>query len=325
VVANASAVSALRYSKRIAFSASLAVLTLPTAVLSVHADLGVTAPTVACQANAGALTFGGRCIGVQAPTAPTQPAIWHHWTTVPPSTPPVCTPFETTEWAAASAASSEWSDGAAWTVDGQRIPIVYSTPQTDRGWDYLVACGNPAAVRFVRLVAEPRRPSPCSLQTAGADCLPGVNPTAFLAEVAGQVPAETVAATPAGTGMVGVRVQVALTPAPVAEYAEIDVSVPDAGDGDPGETLHVVWVVEAIPEVVSWAWPDGSASTTNIWIPQTYVTTGLIRANVEYTVTAEGFWSDGVDVHKLPTVLVGTIPIASQLGYSVEQVQPGLG
>jgi hypothetical protein len=118
---------------------------------------------------------------------------------------------------------------------------------------------------------------------------------------------------------------VALAPIPQTEYAEIDVNVPDLGDGDPGETLHVVWVVEAAPEVVSWSFPDGSASSSDAWIPQTYVTTGLIRANLEYSVTAAGYWSDGVAVHDLPSVLVGTIPVGAQLNYSVQQIQPALG
>ena len=244
---------------------------------------------------------------------------------MPPIAPQVCSPYDTTEWAAASASSTEWSGGAAWTVDGQRVPIVYSTPQTDWGWDYLITCGSGGTVRFERVIAEPRRPSPCSLQTPAPQCLPGLNPSAFLAEVASQVPTETVYATPAGTGVVGVPVQVALAPVPQAEYAEIDVNVPDLGDGDPSETLHVVWVVEATPEVVSWTFPDGYASTSDAWIPQTYVTAGLIRASLEYSVSAEGFWSDGVAVHELPSASVGTIPVAAHLSYSVEQIQPALG
>jgi hypothetical protein len=136
---------------------------------------------------------------------------------------------------------------------------------------------------------------------------------------------ETVDATPASTGVVGVPVQVALAPIPQVAYAEIDVSVPDVGDGDPSETLHVVWVVEATPEVVSWTFPDGSASASDAWTPQTYVTSGLIRASLEYSVTAQGFWSDGVAVHELATVSIGTIPVAAQLSYSVEQIQPALG
>jgi hypothetical protein len=315
----------MRYSKRLAFSAALGLLALPVGTGTVYANFGSSTPTVACQGDTAALSFGGICIGVQGPTAPTQPAIWHHWATVPPSAPTTCAPYDTTEWAAASALSSEWSDGAAWTVDGQRVPIVYSTPQTDRGWDYLITCGSAGAVRFVRVVAAPRRPSPCSLQTPSPACLPGFNPTAFLADVSGQVPAETVDAAPANTGVVGVPVQVSLAPIPQAEYAEIDVDVPDLGDGDPGETLHVVWVVEATPEVVAWTFPDGSASTSGAWIPQTYVTSGLIRASLAYSVTAEGFWSDGVAVHELPSVSVGTIPVGAQLNYSVEQIQPALG
>lgn len=318
-------VPSLRYSQQLALTAVCAALVLPTAMLTAHADLGVTGPTVACQGETTALVFGGTCEGLQGPTAPTQPATWHRWTTAPPSAPLACAPYDTTEWAAASAVSSEWSGGAAWNVDGQRVPIVYSTPQTDRGWDYLVTCGSAGAVRFLRVVAEPRRPSPCSLQTPAPQCLPGFNPTAFLAEVASQVPMETVDATPASTGVVGVPVQVALAPIPQVAYAEIDVSVPDVGDGDPSETLHVVWVVEATPEVVSWTFPDGSASASDAWTPQTYVTTGLIRASLEYSVTAQGFWSDGVAVHELATVSIGTIPVAAQLSYSVEQIQPALG
>lgn len=315
----------MRHGKRLALSAVIGAIALLPGPLLVHANFATSPPTVACQGGISALTFGGTCTGIQGPTAPTQPAIWHHWTTVPPAAPQACTPFESIEWAAASAVSSEWSSGAAWTVDGQRVPIVYSTPQTDRGWDYLVTCGGAVDLRFLRVVAEPRQPSPCSLVTPATQCVPGLNPTAFLADVAGQVPTEAIVATPAGTGVVGVPVQVVLAPIPRAEYAEIDLNVPDAGDGDPGETLHVVWVVEAVPELVSWAFPDGSSSTNDAWIPQTYVTSGMIRASLEYSVTAEGFWSDGVAIHELPTVSVGTIPITAQLNYSVEQIQPALG
>ncbi|MGA9921627.1 MAG: hypothetical protein WBR23_10300 [Candidatus Dormiibacterota bacterium] len=116
-----------------------------------------------------------------------------------------------------------------------------------------------------------------------------------------------------------------LSPTPLVKYAEIDLAVPDAGDGDPGESLHVVWVVEADPEVVSWAWPDGSVSSSGAWIPQTYVDGGEMRATLAYNVTASGFWSDGVTVHDLPSVSVGTIPVSAQLAYSVQQIQPGLG
>jgi hypothetical protein len=129
----------------------------------------------------------------------------------------------------------------------------------------------------------------------------------------------------ASPGVVGVSVNAELSPVPTTEYAEVDVAVPDVGDGDPGELLHVVWVVEATPEVVSWTWPDGTVSASSTWIPQTYVEAGSVHASLVYDVTAAGFWSDGVTVHALPSVSVGTIPVGAQLAYSVEQIQAGLG
>jgi hypothetical protein len=305
--------------------AAVGILLSAIGTQQVRAAYGRGASTVGCNGGVAQTSFGGVCVGLAAPTAPTRPALWHPWTTVPPTVPQACTPYSTTEWAAASGESSEWSGGAVWTVDGQRIPIVYSTPQTDWGWLYKVSCAALDAVRFVRVVGEPRSPSPCSLQTAPADCLPGLDPSGFLADVAGQVPEEKIGATPAGPGVVGVPVQAQLSPTPEAKYAEIDLAVPDVGDGDPGETLHVAWVVEATPELVSWAWPDGSGSSSGRWIPQTYVANGGIHASLVYSVRAAGFWSDGVTVHELPSVSVGTIPIAAQLAYSVEQIQPALG
>ena len=305
--------------------AAVGILLSAIGTQQVRAAYGRGASTVGCNGGVAQTSFGGVCVGLAAPTAPTRPALWHPWTTVPPTVPQACTPYSTTEWAAASGESSEWSGGAVWTVDGQRIPIVYSTPQTDWGWLYTVSCAALDAVRFVRVVGEPRSPSPCSLQTAPADCLPGLDPSGFLADVAGQVPEEKIGATPAGPGVVGVPVQAQLSPTPEAKYAEIDLAVPDVGDGDPGETLHVAWVVEATPELVSWAWPDGSGSSSGRWIPQTYVANGGIHASLVYSVRAAGFWSDGVAVHELPSVSVGTIPIAAQLAYSVEQIQPALG
>jgi hypothetical protein len=56
--------------------------------------------------------------------------------------------------------------------------------------------------------------------------------------------------------------------------------VPDLGDGDPGEMLDVVWVVEATPQVVSWDWPDGTSSTDGNWIPQTYDSDGSGRTRL---------------------------------------------
>ncbi|MGH7610291.1 MAG: hypothetical protein ACREOD_10250 [Candidatus Dormibacteria bacterium] len=125
--------------------------------------------------------------------------------------------------------------------------------------------------------------------------------------------------------MVGVPVDVHLTPAPTEEFATIDVDVPDLGDGDPGETLHVVWVVSAAPAVVEWHWPDATASNLARWIPQTYEEAGAISAVVVYQVTASGFWSDGLSIHALPSLVVGTMTVPAALPYSVEQLQPALG
>ena len=283
------------------------------------------ASTVGCSGGVAATTFGGSCVALEAPSAPTQPSLSHAWLTGPPAAPATCSPYETSEWAPAIGSGSGGAIGEVWTVEGQRVPIVVSTPQTDWGWVFTVTCGSPGAVRFTSVISGPRTPSPCSIQTAPADCLPGLDPSTFLAAVSGQVPPESIEASPAGPGIVGVPVEAQLSPIPKAKYAEIDLAVPDAGDGDPGETLHVVWVVEANPEVVSWAWPDGSVSSNGEWIPQTYVDGGVMRASLVYNVTATGFWSDGVTVHDLPSVSVGTIPVSAQLGYSVQQVQPGLG
>lgn len=325
LVADTVPVLAVRYGRRVALPLLLATLALPVAVRSADADFHGTNPTVGCQATSEVLTFGGLCVGIQGPTAPTQPTLSHAWLTSPPSAPVACSPYETTEWAPATAASSGGAVGEVWTAEDQRVPIVISTPLTDWGWIFTVTCGAPGAVRFVRVVSGPRTPSPCTPQTAPGDCLPGLDPSEFLAAVTGQVPAETIEATPSGVGIVGVPVEAQLSPAPEPKYAEIDLAVPDAGDGDPGETLHVVWVVVATPEVVSWKWPDGSLSADGKWIPQTYVESGVMRASLVYTVTATGFWSDGVTVHELSSVSVGTIPIGGQLDYSVEQIQPGLG
>src|SRR5487761_449084 len=168
------------------------------------ASYGLGGSSVACQASSSATEFNGNCIGLETPTEPTQPALWHHWITSPPSQPVSCAPYNATEWAASSAAKGGGQVGGVWTVDGQRVPIVYSTPQTDWGWVYTVTCGGGGIVRFMRVVAEPRHPSPCSLQTATAACLPGLDPTTFLADVEGHVPAETIVATPPGLGVVGV-------------------------------------------------------------------------------------------------------------------------
>ncbi|MGH7610609.1 MAG: hypothetical protein ACREN4_01175, partial [Candidatus Dormibacteria bacterium] len=145
-----------------------------------------------------------------------------------------------------------------------------------------------------------------------------------MAAAQGEVPKEVLTATPPSVGVVGVPVQVRLRPAPVEEFATINVAEPDVGDGDPGETLHVTWVVEAAPDEVVWHWPDGTTGGDSEWVPQTYEQSGSIAVSVIYDVTASGFWSDGLTVHTLPSVAVGTITVEASLPYSVEQVQPSL-
>ncbi len=290
-----------------------------------HASFGIAGSSVGCIAGSSAAQFDGACIVLEGPSAPTRPSLDHPWAKSPPTAQPACTPYDTTIWAAAAGTGGDALGGAVWSPGGQRIPIVYSTPITDWGWVYSVYCGSPGVVRFVRVVSAARTPSPCPVAAVASECLPGLDPSSFLAAVEGQVPPETIAATPPRIGVAGIPVEVELIPAQAARYAEIDLTVPDAGDGDPGELLHVVWVVEAIPESVFWTWPDGSSSDSGRWIPQSYIEVGSVRARLVYQVTAEGFWSDGVTVHHLTSVSVGTITVSAQLAYSVEQVQPGLG
>jgi len=317
-------VSAVRRSSFVGLGVALALLTSVVGTVNASAGFPGLGPTVGCQASSGELAFGGTCVAVVGPSAPTQPAAWHHWVTQVPTAPPACIPYETTVWAAAVNGPTAVG-GAFWTEEGQRVPVVYSTPLMDRGWNWEVSCGSPGTIRFLGIAAEPRRPSPCSPQTLAVGCLPGFDAASFLAHVEGQVPAETVQAKPATLGVVGVPVEADLVPAPAIQSAEINLGVPDLGDGDPGEILHVVWVVEATPEVVSWDWPDGTSSTEGDWIPQRYDSGGSIEAELTYRVTADGFWSDGVRVHSLPSEKVGTIRVTAQLGYSVQQIQAGLG
>lgn len=298
---------------------------LACTLVPASANYGIGGSTVGCEAGAAALAFHGNCVALEAPTAPTQPAVGHHWSTQQPVAALACAPYTTTEWAKAYTTGGGGPNGSIGVVDGQRIPVIYSTPRTDWGWVFAVSCGTPGVVRFTGIVAEARAPSPCAPGTKAAACLPGFSPAEFMAAVEGQVPAETISASPDSLGVVGVPVATVLTPVPVTKYAQINLAVPDLGDEDPGEVLHVVWVVEATPNAGFWSWPDGTTSASGHWIPQTYVDEGTLRATVSYTVTAAGFWSDGVAVHDLPRVSVGTIPVGAELGYSVEQVQPGLG
>jgi len=314
----------MRFGRRIALSTVLAILVLGVSAEGASADFPNKPPTVGCQATAEAVEFGGECFGAQPPTPPTQPAADHPWLTAEPSTQPPCMPYETIVWAAPSGQPGDGVSGTLWAL-GQRLPILYSTPQTDFGWEFTVTCGDPGTIQYQTIVRAARTPSPCSTQTLLTACLPGYDPSGFLAAAEGHVPAETIVLDPTSTGVVGVPVEAQLSPVPSAAYAEVDVAAPDLGDGDPAEILHVVWVVQATPEVVLWRWPDGSTSASARWVPQTYTERGTVGASLVYEVTAAGYWSDGVSVHDLPSVTVGSIPLTAQLPYSVEQIQAGLG
>jgi len=171
----------------------------------------------------------------------------------------------------------------------------------------------------------PRQPSPCAPGTAAAACQPGYNPSGFLAAVEKQIPSEQLLPIPHSQDVVGVPVTVVLQPTPTVEQAIVDDTVPDLGDGDVGEQIHVVWVVQATPEEALWTWPDGTQSSVARWVPQVEERDQLIVGVVVYLVTAAGFWSDGLTVHPLPSLTVGTIPVTAQISYSVQQVQADLG
>ncbi len=312
--------------RRLILVATLSLLSLSTSLIvtPVLAAYGRTGQSVGCGASVSTISFAGECVGVQGPSSPTVPAYWHHWVMTYPVAPPVCDPYDTVEWAAAATPTSP-AGGAVWTQGGQRVPVIYSTPRTDNGWTWEVNCTGTEDVRFIGVTSEPRAPNPCATATPAPSCIPGFSGAKFLAAVQGEVPNETIAAYPADVGLVGVPVTVSLSPVPITESAEIDVSTPDAGDQDPGEIIHVVWIVQAVPESVEWSWPDGTRTVGGQWIPQVYVSRGPIEAQVVYDVSATGFWSDGVTVHRLSTQTVGTIDVGATISYSVEQVQPALG
>ena len=282
-------------------------------------------PTVGCSGSAGGVSFGGTCVAVQGPSAPTQPARDHPWVLAVPVAVPACTPYSVTQWATGTSKDG-WSwDGSFWTEAGQRVPILYSTPIQDNGWVWTVSCGSPGVVRYTGAASKPRSPSPCPPGVTAASCRPGLNPSGLLASVEKVLPPESLVATPAPPGVVGIPVTVRLSPVPTVQYATINATAPDLGDGDPGELLHVIWVVQAVPEAPSWSWPDGTSGTLLPWIPQVAEAQGSIRALVTYDVTASGFWSDGVSVHRLATVTVGILTVRASLPYPVEQVQADLG
>ena len=282
-------------------------------------------PTVGCSGSAGGVSFGGTCVAVQGPSAPTKPARDHPWILFAPVAVPTCTPYSVTQWATGTSKDGWTWDGSFWTQAGQRVPILYSTPIQDNGWDWSVSCGSPGVIRYAGVASKPRSPSPCPPGVKPASCTPGLDPTDLLAAVEKDLPAETLTASPPPPGVVGVPVTVAIDPTPTIQYATINTSAPDLGDGDPGELLHVVWVVQATPEATTWFWPDGTSGIQLPWIPQVAEAHGAIRAVVTYAVTASGFWSDGVAVHPLASVRVGTLTVQASLPYPVQQVQADLG
>lgn len=282
-------------------------------------------PTVGCGATTGQLSFEGQCVAVQGPTAPTRPATFHPWLTGLPVSPPACSPYDVTQWATGIATDSwSWS-GSFWSLGGQRVPVLRSTPLEDTGWVWEVFCGPDAAIRYVGYQQLPRRPNPCSVATPAAACLPGFDPGSFRAAVAGMVPTERILATPPSGGLVGVPVDLLLRPTPVTEQAVIDDTVPDLGDGDLGEMLHVKWVVQAVPQSLVWTRPDGTTSPLDTWIPQVEERGGDVVATVTYAVEAFGFWSNGVNIYQLPSQNVGTIQVTARIPYGIQQVQSDLG
>ena len=305
--------------------AAVVVLTAQGTQASVYANFSGSGPTLGCTASAGELSFGGTCLAVSGPGAPTRPAASHPWITQVPVAATSCSPYSVTQWAT-GISSVGWSwDGSLWTMGGQRVPILYSTPLADNGWVWTVACGTPGALRYSGAASLPRQPNPCLPGTRAAACRPGFDPPGFLAAVRRQLPAEQILVTPPTQDVVGVPVDPVLQPAPVVEQAVINVTVPDLGDGDPREGIHVVWVVQAAPQAVVWSWPDSTQSEVARWTPQVDEMGGRILAEVDYRVTAAGFWSDGVTVHQLPLITVGTIPVQVVLPYNVQQVQASLG
>lgn len=315
----------MRYRVGVTAVALTAAMVIGASAKAVDASYPGPGPTVGCSGSAGELSFGGQCVGVSGPSAPTEPASFHHWATSVPVAASSCTPYEVTEWATGIADDSwSWS-GSFWSLGGQRVPVLRSTPLEDTGWVWEVFCGQDAGIRYLGYTQLPRHPDPCLPGTAAAQCLPGFNPGAFRAAVAGQVPAEEITATPPTAGLVGVPVTMVLQPEPATAQAVIDATVPDLGDDDLGETIHVEWVVQAAPEQISWTLPDGTTTPDGTWIPQVAERSLDLVATVTYQVTAFGFWSDGVDLHQLATQSVGAIEVTARLPYAVQQVQADLG
>ncbi len=303
----------------------LGALTWATGGYAVQADAPLSGSTVVCTAGTGAVAFGGSCQGLTPPTAPTRPAAGRAWLEALPGQSNLCTPSFVTVWASGiSNADWEWN-GSVWSQEGQRIPLVYSTPTMDRGWVWKKVCTSTGSWVFIGITSAPRHPSPCMPGTSSSACRPGYSGTSFLAAAERAIPSETIAADPSLEDIVGAPVTARLDPVPTVEYANVTAKVPDLGDGDRAELLSVLWIVQAQPASLAWTWPDATVSADSRWIPQTYVQHGDISCVVTYQVTASGYWSDGVSVHPLAAVSVGSLSVRSTLPYFVQQVQPALG
>jgi len=288
--------------------------------IQARADISPPGRTKVCTANADQLEFGGVCSTPRSPSAPTRPAFFHAWALTQPVNHTGCVPYDQTTWADGTAAVGGPQLNGYFFYDGQKIPRVLSDPRTDWGWEWYIPCDPKRALQFVGIVHMPRAPSPCP--TGQPDCRPGASVPGFLAAARGVVPAERIEVDPAAVGVVNVRVLAALDPVPVQKAADVRVTVADGGDLDPGERVHVLWIVTATPEPWQWRWPDGSASAIGRWVPQQDQRGAEIRVNLVYAVTAAGFWSDGITIHDLPGFTVGTIAVPSSRSYDVQQVQP---
>jgi len=281
-----------------------------------RADLGSPDPNTTCGASQSSLSFGAQCVRPPGPSAPTQPSYDHPWAVTG------CQPYTEVVWATGTAAVGGPSGGYVLTPTGQHVPVLRSDPRDDYGWVWNIRCGTGLIPTYVGWTTAARTPNPCSPGRPWSQCRPGVSIPAFRAAAQGRVPLERVIAVPV-SGVVGVATRVRLFPEPKVQYAQINVTVPDLGDKDSTELLHVVWIVTATPQMTEWSWPDGTRSLASEWIPQTDEAGGVIAAVVTYRVIAAGYWSDGVVLHRLPSLEVGTISVEAVLRpYDVQQVQP---
>ncbi len=231
-----------------------------------------------------------------------------------------CVAHDQITWADGTAAVGGPEPGGYVYYFGLKIQRVLSDPRTDWGWNWFVPCNPRRSMAFLGLVHMGRAPNPCVTGTAA--CRAGVSIPGFLAAARGAVPVERIVVDPVTVGVVNVRVLAALDPIPIPKSVEVRVTVPDQGDLDLGERLHVIWVVTATPEPWEWQWPDRSQSAEGRWVPQQDEQGGHVNVDLQYLVTAAGYWSDGITIHDLPGFVVGTISVPTTRAYDVQQVQP---